>query len=92
MTNRTIDFYIIEDCSGEYSREDEYFDNFDDAYSHINDLKENGRFKYTGWWTDNQECNIIHKQITPTMKVIREVERWEYKCGKLFSYNSHIIK
>ena len=50
MVNRTIELYVIEDCSGEYnSREDEYFDTYKEAYSHINDQDNNGHYKYHGF-------------------------------------------
>ena len=87
MTGRTIEFYVIKDCSGEYdSTEVEYFDTFEDAVAHINDTLRDGRLKYTGWWSDDQECKIIKKIISPEYKTFIEQECWHFENGKLIEH------
>lgn len=89
MVNRTIELYVIKDSSGEYNvGEDEYFDTYKEAYSHINDQDDKGKgyYKYHGFWTSQQECAITKKVLTPETKLFVETDSWKFKNGKLVSH------
>lgn len=86
MVKRTFEYFIIKDCSGEYNtRDDECFDTFEEAHSHINDLNETNHFKYHGFWTDEQECAISRILISPENKLPTKTDEYWYKNGVLVS-------
>lgn len=89
MVTRTFEYYIIKDCSGEYdTRDDECFDTFEEAYSHINDLDERCHYKtykYHGFWSDKQECAIARIVISPENKLPIKTDEYWYKNGILVS-------
>lgn len=90
MTKRNIEFFVLVDCSGEYNTtEAEYFDTFEEARSHINDTNEHGNFKYHGWWTDAQECEIKRIIITPEYKLPKTTDIWAYRNGRLDETHSY---
>ena len=91
MIKERKEFFVITKQIGEYdSIDDEWFDSFEEARAHINDLNENGRFKYAGWWTDSQECEIERRVIGGKQKRMVTLDEWSYRDSRLnekYSYH-----
>ncbi len=91
MVTKSIELFVI--CADyEYtSKEEEYFNTFEDARNHISDMDESGRrYKYSGWWSDRQTCEIKRIYIEPGMKCPECTNIWSFKDGKLDPNNSYV--
>jgi hypothetical protein len=85
MVSRTIEYFAIKKDGDGHSPsiDTEVFDTFDEARAHIDDLDENGRYKYCACWTDHQGCSIERNYIDPTMKTFRRTDTWGYEDERL---------
>ena len=91
MVTKPIELFVICSDGEKPCMENEYFDTFEDARSHISDMKEDGRrYKYSGWWGDRQVCDIKRIYIEPGMKRPLCTNTWAFKDGKLDPDDSYI--
>jgi len=90
MIKERKEFFVLVKESGEYSVSDvEWFDTFEEARSHINDLDENGRFKYTGWWLDSQACYIERRAVGGKLPQMVTLDCWAFKHGHIDGNNTY---
>lgn len=82
MVNKSVEFFILEDCTNQYipPTEIEYFDTYEDALSHVNDKDEDGKLKYF-------TCMITRKCITPTLQRMEIFDHWIFENGKFVCHN-----
>lgn len=90
MVTKTIEFYAIRKMYE--PGDDECFDTFEQAVSHIldKDEKSPNHFKYEAYWNGSlrQECIIYKYRLDPTTKTLKRVEMWEFEDGV---QKSHIM-
>ena len=91
MIKERKEFFVLVKESGEYSISDvEWFETFEEARSHINDLDEKGQFKYTAWFLRSQACYIERRAVGGKLPRMVTLNRWSFKKGQLdtdYSFN-----
>ena len=91
MVTKTIEFYAIRKMYE--PGDDECFDTFEEAVSHILDKHEKSplHFKYEAYCDGclRQECIIYKYRLDPTTKTLKWVEMWEFEDGV---QKSHILR
>lgn len=84
MVKKPIEYYTIArehwvfETQTAIVLEEETFNSFEDARSHIYDKNEDGSYKYHGAYNKQMECYIRRYYICPGMKLVSKTDEWKY--------------